>query len=101
MRGQCIAYCSLDWTLQPQGECVNGVLMVLLGSCVSTEKLGGKNGKFGEEGSESTRFAFGLILHPAKQPGLYLRVGIFSSWPVERGGLAFFNRQGHRVLDVI
>jgi hypothetical protein len=101
VRGQCIAYCSLDWTLRPQSECVDGILMVLLGSCVSTKKISGNNGKLGEVWSESTRFALGLILHPAKQPGLYLRVGIFSSWPVERGSLAFFNRQGHRVLEII
>lgn len=89
VRGQCIAYCSLDWTLQPQGECVDGILMMLLGSCVTTGKLGRKNGKLDKE------------VHAAKQPGLYLRVGIFSSWPVERGGLAFFRRHGHRVLEII
>ncbi|KAI0386981.1 HET-domain-containing protein [Hypomontagnella monticulosa] len=48
------------------------------------------------------KFAYGLILHPAKTEGKYLRVGIFSSWPREGGGLRkFFGNRGISTVHII
>ncbi|KAI1389007.1 HET-domain-containing protein [Hypoxylon trugodes] len=47
------------------------------------------------------RYAYGLVIHPASEPGKYLRVGVFHSVPRERGGLQYFRKYPTRTVEII
>ncbi|KAI0384850.1 HET-domain-containing protein [Hypomontagnella monticulosa] len=51
--------------------------------------------------SGGERYAYGIIIHPASEPGKYLRVGVFHSVPRERGGLDYFRGYPARTVEII
>ncbi|KAI1097540.1 HET-domain-containing protein [Jackrogersella minutella] len=51
---------------------------------------------------EVDKFAYGLIIHPSEVQGKFFRVGIFSSWPKEGGGLRkYFRSRKTDTVEVI
>ncbi|KAF5020050.1 hypothetical protein F66182_7931 [Fusarium sp. NRRL 66182] len=51
-----------------------------------------------EFGSNGRRLAYGLVIHPTRKPGEFYRVGVFTSWAYQLGGLEFF--QSCEIKDV-
>ncbi|KAI0098600.1 HET-domain-containing protein [Hypoxylon sp. NC0597] len=50
---------------------------------------------------DEERYAYGIIVHPAAEPGKYIRVGAFHSVPRECGGLEYFQSHSKRTLEII
>lgn len=50
---------------------------------------------------DAGRIAYGIVIHPSREPGKYLRVGVFASLPEGNGGLAYFRRQEARTVTII
>lgn len=54
--------------------------------------------------SEVNRHAWGLIIHPALEPGQYLRVGVFTSrsdGPGSICGTRLFDQADYQEIDII
>ncbi|OTA95173.1 hypothetical protein M434DRAFT_394070 [Hypoxylon sp. CO27-5] len=52
-------------------------------------------------GDDEDRYAYGIIIHPAAEPGKYIRVGAFHSVPREYGGLKYFQSHPTRTIEII
>ncbi len=52
-------------------------------------------------GNDSMRVAYGLLISPTKNPNQYLRVGVFSSFPLKLGGLGYFLRFPQQSVEVL
>ncbi|KAI1214496.1 HET-domain-containing protein [Annulohypoxylon truncatum] len=52
-------------------------------------------------GEDEERCAYGIIVHPAPEPGKFLRVGAFFSVPRECGGLGYFRSHPTRTIEII
>ncbi|KAI1411243.1 HET-domain-containing protein [Hypoxylon sp. FL1857] len=51
--------------------------------------------------NDEERYAYGIIVHPASEPGKYIRVGAFHSVPREFGGLDYFRSYQKQTLEII
>ncbi|KAI2773692.1 HET-domain-containing protein [Daldinia loculata] len=50
---------------------------------------------------DDERYAYGIIVQPAPEPGKYFRVGVFLSVPRERGGLKYFRGRPMGTVEII
>ncbi|GAP84055.2 putative tol protein [Rosellinia necatrix] len=122
--GVFVAMVRLDWNVIDEPEPAEGLSLVLIGTCLYEDKEESESssafeGDLGHEkyqgpdmeliydedldqnyGQEnSSRYGYGIVIHAARSPGKYLRVGSFETWPhTEAGSLSYFrNRKPQRV----
>lgn len=91
------ATCSLDWIGSPDVIPLQGKLSMLLLSSYSED--GGKDSRDSLD-HDDNRHVLGLLLHPAKVDGKYIRVGLFRSMAHE-GGLRAFQNYEYREMHII
>ncbi|KAI1457873.1 HET-domain-containing protein [Annulohypoxylon moriforme] len=55
----------------------------------------------GQLDEDADRYAYGIVVQPASEPGKYLRVGAFFSVPRECGGLRYFRNRPTQTIEII
>ncbi|KAI2632174.1 HET-domain-containing protein [Hypoxylon sp. NC1633] len=142
--GSYVAYMILDWTEFEDRRSLEGLSLLLIGSCEVArlrdpvhdeyedelpapleevlgdglqagatareteheEEVPNGEGLCKEDTDDSSsgddqRSAYGIVIHPSSQPGKYLRLGIFYSIPLERGGLQYFQGRPMQTVEII
>lgn len=64
------------------------------------QSRGGSESRPGTPGVHS-RTAFGLLLHPLSEPNVYVRVGVWASYPDDGRGTALFEGFDEREIDIV
>jgi hypothetical protein len=122
-----VAMVRLDWNVRDEQESAEGLSLVLIGTCLyedeeeseSSSVFEGNHGyrkhrepemeliydedldrDYGQE--NSSRYGYGIVIHPARSPGQYLRVGSFETWPhTEAGSLSYFRNREPQMIEII
>ncbi|KAI0890671.1 heterokaryon incompatibility protein-domain-containing protein [Annulohypoxylon maeteangense] len=125
--GRFIAMVRLDWSVGGKQESAEGLSLVLLGTCLYQDEEESDSSSVFEDnhgyrkhrgpdiemvydeeldrdyGKENaSRYGYGIVIHPARRRGKYVRVGSFETWPhTERGSLSYFRNREPQLVEIV